>query len=105
MYLSDEAFQDDDAQPSLVSSDNLNQQGDDDVAIEEAFRHRLGSVLGKESGARSRSIARQDQRGEDAQEEGGASESVLKAGDLLKYLMAVNGNRNVGSSLRFGFTK
>lgn len=30
---------------------------------------------------------------------------AVKAGDLLKYLLAVNGNRNVGSSLRFGFTK
>ena len=32
-------------------------------------------------------------------------DEVLRAGDLLKYLMAVTGRREPGSTLRFGFTK
>ncbi|KAF2364754.1 hypothetical protein FHG87_004495 [Trinorchestia longiramus] len=70
----------------------------EDRAMEEAFRHRLGSVLGRGSGAREHEDVRVVDGNKDEEEE-------LRAGELLQYLMAVNGKSNVGSSLRFGFTK
>lgn len=82
---------------AAVKPDSSNEVGLEDVAMEEAFRHRLGSVLGRGSGAREHEDVRM------ADET--ANEEELRAGELLKYLMAVNGKSSVGSSLRFGFTK